>query len=30
MSLNHVRPWRNIYRRKTLEEAGFTYYGIGC
>jgi len=21
---------RYIYRRKTLEEAGFTYYGIGC
>ena len=21
---------RNIYRRKTLEDAGFTYYGIGC
>jgi UDPglucose 6-dehydrogenase len=21
---------RNIYRRKTLEEQGFTYYGIGC
>jgi UDPglucose 6-dehydrogenase len=21
---------RNIYRRKTLEQLGFTYYGIGC
>jgi UDPglucose 6-dehydrogenase len=21
---------RNIYRRKTLEDLGFTYYGIGC
>jgi UDPglucose 6-dehydrogenase len=21
---------RNIYRRKTLEQLGFTYYGVGC
>jgi UDPglucose 6-dehydrogenase len=21
---------RNIYRRKTLEQLGFAYYGIGC
>ena len=21
---------RNIYRRKTVEQLGFTYYGIGC
>jgi UDPglucose 6-dehydrogenase len=21
---------RNIFRRKTLMELGFTYYGIGC